>query len=315
MALPAEAVAALYADRIAPRLRALEAERTRAVRTLATALVIAGVAALAIVLVLGRIFDWDGGAIFFTCAMCLGVAVILGGDPLSKVHAKVKDALNRTVADAVGLTWSPVGDAMVDEVPTYQTLRLLPTYDGATFSDGITGERRGCRIAMCEAELTQRRRSGKNTQNVTVFHGLMLSIAFPKRFLGTTLILRDRGMFNLGKLDGGLSRVGLVDPGLERAFEVYSNDQVEARDLIHPVFMEALIELEAAFSGKGLKAAFSAGDLRITVATGALFEPGSMFKPLDDRTRVEAVVRDLASALGIVDAVLDASGGRALRPD
>ena len=308
MALTPEANEAIYADRIAPRLRALEAERTRAVRTLVTALVVGGAAALAAVLVLGAIFDWDGGAIFFTCAMCLGIAVIFGGDPLSKVHAKVKDALNRTVADAVGLSWSPVGDAMFGEVKDYQKLRLLPTYDGARLSDGISGERRGCGIRMCEAELTQRRKSGKNTQNVTVFHGLMLSIAFPRRFLGTTLILRDRGVFNLGKLDGGLARVGLVDQGLEKAFEVYSTDQVEARDLIHPVFMEALIELETAFSGKSLKAAFNEGALQITVGTGALFEPGSMFKPLDDRARVEGVVRDLAAALGIVDAVLDASG-------
>ena len=90
----------------------------------------------------------------------------------------------------------------------------------------------------------------------------------------------------------------------------------EARDLIHPVFMEALVELETAFSGKSLKAAFNEGALQITVGTGALFEPGSMFKPLDDRARVEGVVRDLAAALGIVDAVLDASGAKkSVRPD
>lgn len=310
MALSAEAVAALYGDRIAPRLRALEAERTRAVRTLLIALAVAGLGGGGLMLTAGVYFRWDAEAIFFATLMCIGIAVIFGGSRLSKVHAQVKSALNSAVAEAVGLTWSPVGDAMIEDVPAYQALRLLPAYDGAQFSDGMSGERRGCSLRLCEAQLTQRRRSGKNTQNVTVFHGLMLAIAFPRRFLGETLILRDRGIFNLGSLGRGLERVGLVSSELEQAFEVYATDQVEARDLIHPVFMEALLELETAFRGRELKAAFSAGDLRITVATGALFEPGSMFRPLDDQSRVEAVVRDMAAALGIVDAVLDASGWR-----
>jgi hypothetical protein len=310
MALTGEAVAALYAEKIAPRLRALETERKGAVRALLTWLVGAAAVGAAVVLFVGIPLRWEGGAMFFTCAMSLGVAVIFGGKRLTTVNADVRWALNMAVAQALDLSWSPVGDLMAPEISSFQRLRLLPRYDGARLADGVRGDRRGCSIRLCEAELTQRRSSGKNTQNVTVFHGLMLTIAFPRTFSGETLILRDRGVFNQDKIAGGLKRVGLVDRTLEDAFEVYGTDQVEARDLIHPVFMEALLDLEAAFKGRSLKAAFSAGDLRITVATGALFEPGSMFKPLDDRARVEAVVRDMGTTLGIVDAVLDASGRR-----
>lgn len=315
MALTPEAVAALHAETIAPRLRALETERKGAVRALAGALAVATAVGAGLVIFLGLPLQWDGGAMVFTVFMCLGVAVIFGGAPLSKVHAKVQGALNTAVAQAVGFTWSPVGDLLAGDIPAFQGLRLLPRYDGARYTDGMTGARRGCAVRLCEAELTQRRRSGKNTQNVTVFHGLVLAIAFPRRFAGTTLILRDRGLFNQERIDGDLKRVGLVDRRLEEAFEVYASDQVEARDLIHPVFMEALLELEAAFAGKSLKGAFQDGQLRVTVGAGALFEPGSMFKPLDDPARVDAVVRDLAAVLGIVDAVLDASGARGLRPD
>jgi hypothetical protein len=100
--------------------------------------------------------------------------------------------------------------------------------------------------------------------------------------------------------------VGLGDSRLERAFEVYANDQVEARYLIHPVFMERLLALETQFRGKHLRCAFEGGELLIAVEGGDKFELGSMFARLDDIERARVIVKDVSEIMRVIDAVLTA---------
>jgi len=40
-----------------------------------------------------------------------------------------------------------------------------------------------------------------------------------------------------------MKRVGLVDPVFEKIFEAYGTDQVEARYLLTPTFMQRLVRL------------------------------------------------------------------------
>ena len=56
----------------------------------------------------------------------------------------------------------------------------------------------------------------------------------------------------------GLRKVGLEDPHFEKIFEVFGDDQVEARAILTPVFMEELVALETAYAGLPHCAAASA---------------------------------------------------------
>jgi hypothetical protein len=125
--------------------------------------------------------------------------------------------------------------------------------------------------------------------------------------LGTTVVRRDRGWFNfLDHFGSKLQRVGLEDPKFERDFEVYGSDEVEARELVHPVFMERLLALETKFDGKRIRCGFQGGDLLIAVEGRNRFEPGSMFQPLADPARVRAVINDIAEILRLIDSMLTA---------
>ena len=124
-------------------------------------------------------------------------------------------------------------------------------------------------------------------------------------FLGVTVILRDAGIFNAFlKPAKDLKRVGLVDRRFEKTFEVFSSDQVEARYLLSPVFMERLLHLEELLRGKKARAAFAAGEILIAVEGGNLFEAGSMFKPLADPARARRVHDEIASVHGVIDALI-----------
>lgn len=98
----------------------------------------------------------------------------------------------------------------------------------------------------------------------------------------------------------------MADPKFERDFEVYGSDQVEARELVHPVFMERLIALEPAYAGKRLRCGFQDGDLLLAVEGRNRFELGSMFAPLADPKRVRTVINDVAEILRLIDSMLTA---------
>ena len=68
--------------------------------------------------------------------------------------------------------------------------------------------------------------------------------------------------------------------------------------------MQDLVDLEKAFHGGRLKACFDGGEMFITLEGGDLFEPGSMFKPLDSVDRVKELLTDFSAIFQIIDAVV-----------
>jgi len=108
-----------------------------------------------------------------------------------------------------------------------------------------------------------------------------------------------------------MQRAALEDPTFEKIFEVYTTDQVESRYLLTPDLMQKLVDLEEVFHGGKLKAAFDGGEMFITVQGGNLFEPGSMFKPLDSVDRVQELLKDFAAVFQLIDAV---TAGRSRMP-
>lgn len=302
-----ETVAKLYGDRVEPLLRASEADRQTAMKSyrLRVALVVAGGLAVA-----GTIYAMGGQDEVLNALIFGGMAIAVGHwwayKPLSAVGIAAKQRTLETIASAVGCQYQITGFAP-DGLSEFKELSLLPHYDRGSWEDRFSGDHHGCVFAFCDGHLEQRVQTKNGSRWVTVFRGQTVSIRFPKKFQGTTVVRRDAGLFNfLQRWTTKLQRVGLSDSRLERAFEVYSDDQVEARYLIHPVFMERLLELETSFKGQKLRCAFIDGDLIIAVEGGDKFEIGTMFANLDDVNRARNVIADLRQVARLVDAVLTA---------
>jgi len=305
LSLTSDGLAKLYAERVEPILRAQEENRRAAMKTfqfraVLTALGTVGAGALA-----WWIFG-DPQAVFFASAVTAMGGGALAYMPLQAVASETKAQSLTAIANAIGCTYQ-VAAFQPEALPVFKELQLLPSCDRSSFEDCFDGSHHGCKFAFYEGHLENKVQSKNGTRWVTVFRGQLVRIAFPKKFLGTTIIRRDRGMFNfMRRWTSTLQHVGLGDSRLEKAFEVYSNDQVEARYLIHPVFMERLLELETAFKGKNLRGAFVEGDLLIAIEGGDKFEVGTMFSNLNDIARARAIVADIAEIMRLIDAVLTA---------
>lgn len=199
--------------------------------------------------------------------------------------------------------------SMAPNLNEWSELFLIPTgYEGTNFISGkrvkyedrISGQAHGAEFDSIEVKLT--RKSGKNT--ITDFHGQLMTMTFPRNFLGRTIVLRDKGRFQ-SKKKSDMKRVGLVDPVFENIFEAYGTDQVEARYLLDPAFMQKLIDLENSINGEKIRFAFYASKLFVAINTGDRYEAGSMRNSLMDPKRTQRILNEIGAIYDVVDGVMD----------
>ena len=79
-----------------------------------------------------------------------------------------------------------------------------------------------------------------------------------KSFNGKTIVRKDIGLIGnwFRKTFTSLENVKLEDPTFEKRFEVFSDDQIEARYLLTVTFMERLTQLAETFGGKTIQCCF-----------------------------------------------------------
>lgn len=230
--------------------------------------------------------------------------------PRARAIRETKEGINASLAAALGLDYAHDTEAGLG-FERARAFAMVPHFSRSSFEDmwsGAIGERQ---FTLHEAHLQQRRQSGKNSHYVTVFRGPVMTISADRRFHGTTLVERAGKHKKFGffgekdELEAGglaLAKVDMVHPGFEDQFTVYSSDQVEARYLVHPTYIEKMIALEEAFSGKKIRTLFHEGEVTVVLESSNMFESGGM-DAARDREMVETCVSqfmamaDLAAAL------------------
>ncbi len=298
--------ASIFQNEIRPALRAREGERIAAAEKAKKGQWYGVGAGLAIAMVAG-LLTRSPFALFAAGAAGFGISAWFGQD-IGRLQKEAKEMIVQPVASKLNLTFnSDPGE--VSSLQRHREIGLLPGWDRQSTEDLVTGARNDVKFELFEAHLEDKHTStdsnGRSqTRWVTVFRGQCLRCEFPKRFFGRTLVTRDAGFFNRFGGGGELKRAALEDPAFERIFEVYTTDQVESRFLLTPDVMQKLVDIEQAFHGGKLKCCFADGEMMITVEGGDLFEPGSMFVPLDNPERIRELLNDFAAIFRIIDSVV-----------
>ena len=174
---------------------------------------------------------------------------------------------------------------------------LLPRYDRAEIDDAIAGRYAGYELRLSELELE--RKSGKN--NSTVFNGLLLTLAVDTPFLGTTMVLDQRR-----PAPSGLMPVRLEDPRFASIYDVYGNDQVEARAVLTPAVMERLLSMADGGDFFPPSCLVERDSITFAVAqtgTRLLFEPPSL-QAHDAAAQLQHLEDELALVFRLVDAMI-----------
>ncbi len=104
------------------------------------------------------------------------------------------------------------------------------------------------------------------------------------------------------KNEEALDEVKLEDPKFAKQFNVYSSDQVEARYLVTPSFMERFYNLKTVFGAKNAKCSFYGNTLMIAIQTKKnLFEICNLFKSLQEPSSINEFYSELDAIYKIID--------------
>lgn len=174
---------------------------------------------------------------------------------------------------------------------------LLPRHDRAAIDDAIAGRYAGYELRLSEIELE--RKSGKN--NSTMFTGLVLVLAVDTPFLGTTMVV-DHSR----PAPPGLMPVRLEDPRFASIYDVYGNDQVEARTVLTPAVMERLLSMADGGDFFPPSCLVERDSITFAVAqtgTRLLFEPPSL-QAHDAAAQLQHLENELALVFRLVDAMI-----------
>lgn len=97
-------------------------------------------------------------------------------------------------------------------------------------------------------------------------------------------------------------RITLEDPIWEKRFNVYSEDEVEARYLVTTAFMERFLNLNTAFGVNKAKCSFYKDQIIFAISTNKnLFEVGNLFTPTTEILGWYKFINELSSILDMID--------------
>src|SRR5688572_23880809 len=288
-------------------LLALENDRKAVAKTGVIGFIFLGLGIISV-----RIGIDDRPTVFIVAFICLIPAVIL----LIIFYNKRKNYVGRFKDEIVhniikfidpSLHYNPAG--RVHKNDYRQSGLFLENFHRYRGDDYVEG-RRGKTI-FCFSELHTERQvsSGKNTHWETIFKGLFFIGDFNKNFHGRTYVYSENnpqlGFFSklLTSFARDLEKVKLESTEFENKFIVYSSDQVEARYILTPSFMERLVKLQNLM---GDSTSYSFVDTNVYVAVpirDQLFEPSVFsvndYNKLGDYYNTVHIVFDIIDELNL----------------
>ncbi len=243
-----------------------------------------------------------------------------GHRPIKQAKQAIKIGINDAIARSLGIAYSHDIEPG-EEFEAAKRYGLVPKFQRSKFEDRWHGTLEGHGFSLYEAHLEEQRGSGKSRRWVTLFRGVIIQMAFGRRFHSTTLLQRagkHRTWFGLGSAKDSadfaghrLDRVDQVHPDFAEVFDLFSDDQVEARVLVHPSYIEHLLALEEALDGKALRALFARGEVILAVESDNLFESGGL-DDRQDRALAEKTAKQFAALADLALAINQNERGRVL---
>jgi hypothetical protein len=274
------------------------------------------------ILFFAGIFFGAFGVLLFPAMLVFSVVMLALGVRYASRLFRQRSRVMEAVAPALGLTFA--ARAAIDLSP-FEGSYYGGLFKYARCDDVLTGARAGAAFQIFDAKVTARSkgpdgewRAGqppKWLEGVAFNVSRVVRVEVPGRWTARTVIMPDQGIANRLQQPKGMERVGLVDSRFEKAFEVFSTDQIEARALLTPVVMERLTALEALFpkpkdsddSPPPKITEFDRGVLMtaMPLATGrAWSELPARIKPGQvDQLVLDQILWEIDAVLGVVEAV------------
>ncbi len=281
---------AFYEQELKEVMVPLEAERLKIKRQGLLGFLFLGISILFFILA-SRKHDPAFALIAFATFVPAIVFMVLFGTRKNKFTRKFKVEVVGRIIRFIDPSLGYKPDYCISE-PEYMASGLYlnspDRYSGDDYIEGTHGKTVFC---FCDLHTEEKINSGKQTSWVTIFKGLFMIADFNKHFAGRTYVWNEeKPQLNflsrlVSSFANGLEKVKLESPDFEREFIIYSSDQVEARYILTPAFMERVLRLRQ-ITGTAISLSFVNSKVNLAIPRKeAQFEPS--FFSRNDFRRVE----------------------------
>lgn len=134
------------------------------------------------------------------------------------------------------------------------------------------------------------------------YEGIVLSMPHHDNFLGQTIIRRDLGSRNPNEVNG-LKRAGFASLEFERKFAVYTNDQVEARFLLSPDFVERLTGFAEDYLGRNVQCVFAGNRFHVALEIDDRFDFSRDFKAFNYQEAATMIINEVGAVFYLLEKV------------
>lgn len=180
----------------------------------------------------------------------------------------------------------------------------LIEYSNAKFDDIFNGEYKNIKYEIIEGDFV----SGTGRNAYRVFKGCIVKIDLNKD-VGTHTLIKPRVIFKKDSLLGHnvyenfkLKHTQLEDVVFNKNYDVYTDNEIEARYLITPSFMERLNNIKLSFKAENIHCAFYENNLLIGISTKQdLFSLFSLSKPIDEPKQFFYMFEEILSIIKLID--------------
>lgn len=231
---------------------------------------------------------------------CSCLLIMLFCGPLYKYKKKVKPNIMPDFANFFG-SFMYQYEGKIDDMILQQS-ELFPTYNQSMGDDAFYGVYDGVKISIAEEKLMVAKKDFNNFDvRKKVFEGVCILFEMNKNFKGRTVVLKDKKIFNIFNKVVGLQNVKLEDIRFEKYFEVYSDDQIEARYLLTAGFMERMLKLRDLYEGKSIQFSFNRNTLLLAIPTKQnMFEANSFFGSNLNKKKIDLVFDQFYTIFSII---------------
>ena len=292
-----------YRKEVAPQMDELEKEREQSFRK--AIFICLGIIAVSIIVFVAMVMFKADSKLFKIPFFIFFLSFIIYGIIQNRFEHKLKEKVMPIACKCFpDLKWSLISRERFDEASyLYKNSNLIDYFDEISFDDCFYGSFDNVHfdIEECHAVRITRDSEGKESEQ-TVFEGAIITVDMNKNFKGNTVVRPNSIFNNVFAPSFKLHKTKLEDVEFEKKFDVFTDDEVEARYLLTTAFMERLNKIQVAFKANKVSASFYEEKLYIALHTNKdLFKLGSLRKTICDEKQFFTMFEEILSIVMLID--------------
>ena len=194
-----------------------------------------------------------------------------------------------------------------DHTNLYKNTAVLPNYSQVSYDDYFEGKYENTDFSIEEVKIVINKNKfefGVTSNADNLYGGIIISCSMNKKSKSHTII-HPFSKKNKSPVEN-LHYTKLEDVIFENNYNVYTDDDVEARYLITPSFMERINNIKTKFQAEQMYVAFYGGNFYLMLLMSKtividLFEPVDICEIVDKKTHFKKMVEEIFTIYKLID--------------